>query len=88
MASRVVVVDDSIMNRARVGIGVILRKARERLGLSQEELADLSGLNRNSLGEIEREEVNPTFGTLWAIAQALGTPLSEIIRTYEGTNPD
>jgi transcriptional regulator with XRE-family HTH domain len=45
-----------------------LRKERE---LSQEELADLAGLNRNYIGMIERQENAATVDTLEELAKAL-----------------
>ena len=41
-------------------------------GLSQEELADRAGLNRNYIGMIEREENSPTVDALEQISGALG----------------
>jgi transcriptional regulator with XRE-family HTH domain len=49
-----------------------LRRLRREKGLSQEELADRAGLNRNYIGMIEREENAPTVDTLEALAKALG----------------
>jgi len=40
-------------------------------GLSQEELADQAGLNRNYIGMIERRENAATVDTLEALAEAL-----------------
>jgi transcriptional regulator with XRE-family HTH domain len=48
-----------------------LRRLRQRRGLSQEELADRAGLNRNYVGMIEREENAPTVDALEQIAKAL-----------------
>ena len=48
-----------------------LRRLRQDRGLSQEELADLAGLNRNYIGMIEREENAPTVDTLEELAKAL-----------------
>jgi transcriptional regulator with XRE-family HTH domain len=48
-----------------------LRRLRQDRGLSQEELADLAGLNRNYVGMVEREENAPTVDTLEVLAQAL-----------------
>lgn len=64
-------------------LGKVIRLRRERFGLSQEELAGFAGLNRTSMGELERGEINPSFETLCRIAGALHTPLSELVRAYE-----
>lgn len=64
-------------------LGKALRGLRERLGLSQEELAAFAGLSRTSLGEIERGETNPSFDTLCRLAAATRIPLSELIMNYE-----
>ena len=48
-----------------------LRRLRQKHGLSQEELADRAGLNRNYVGIIEREENAPTVDALEQIAKAL-----------------
>jgi len=49
-----------------------LRRLRKEGGLSQEELADRAGLNRNYIGMIEREENAPTVDALEQISEALG----------------
>ncbi|KJC56380.1 XRE family transcriptional regulator [Bradyrhizobium sp. LTSPM299] len=49
-----------------------LRRLRIKGGLSQEELADRAGLNRNYIGMIEREENSPTVDALEQISGALG----------------
>ncbi|WP_308200451.1 helix-turn-helix transcriptional regulator [Bradyrhizobium sp. 190] len=48
-----------------------LRRLRLKSGLSQEELADRAGLNRNYIGMIEREENAPTVDALEQISEAL-----------------
>ena len=48
-----------------------LRRIRRERGLSQEELADLAGLNRNYVGMIEREENAPTVDALEQLSEAL-----------------
>ena len=42
----------------RLDFGARLRELRRKKGLSQEELADLSGLDRTYVGGVEREERN------------------------------
>ncbi|MBR0904149.1 helix-turn-helix domain-containing protein [Bradyrhizobium liaoningense] len=49
-----------------------LRRLRRKSGLSQEELADRAGLNRNYIGMIERQENSPTVDALEQISDALG----------------
>ncbi|MBR0806800.1 helix-turn-helix domain-containing protein [Bradyrhizobium japonicum] len=49
-----------------------LRRLRRKSGLSQEELADRAGLNRNYIGMIERQENSPTVDALEQISEALG----------------
>jgi transcriptional regulator with XRE-family HTH domain len=48
-----------------------LKRLRKERGLSQEELADLAGLNRNYVGMIERQENAATVDTLEALAKSL-----------------
>ena len=48
-----------------------LKRLRMERGLSQEELADQAGLNRNYIGMIERQENAATVDTLEALAEAL-----------------
>ncbi len=58
-----------------------LRKLRGERGLSQEELADRAGLNRNYVGMIEREENAPTVDTLESLAEALGISVTDLFRS-------
>ena len=48
-----------------------LKRLRQERQLTQEELADLAGLNRNYIGMIERQENAATVDTLEALAKAL-----------------
>jgi transcriptional regulator with XRE-family HTH domain len=48
-----------------------LRRLRQETGLTQEELADQAGLNRNYVGMIEREENSPTVDALEQLSKAL-----------------
>lgn len=64
-------------------LGRVIRLERERRQLSQEALAELAGINRSFIGEIERGEATPTIATLQKLADALGMKLSELIKQYE-----
>jgi transcriptional regulator with XRE-family HTH domain len=48
-----------------------LRRLRHAKGLSQEELADRAGINRNYVGMLEREEHAATVDMLEKLAEVL-----------------
>ena len=48
-----------------------LRILRKQKGLSQEELAFQAGINRNYVGQIEREEKSPTIDTIEKLSKPL-----------------
>ena len=60
--------------------GKALRRRRTRLGVSQEEFADLCGLDRTYVGGIERGERNVSLVNIEKIATALRISLSELFR--------
>lgn len=62
-----------------VRIGDAIRIERQRIGLSQEALADEAGLDRSHLGRIERGERNVTLLNLMKIGDALGLLTSDIL---------
>jgi transcriptional regulator with XRE-family HTH domain len=49
-----------------------LRILRKQKGLSQEELAFQAGINRNYVGQIEREEKSPTVDVIEKLSVSLG----------------
>lgn len=63
-----------------IAIGKAVREKRKALKMSQEALADYSGIDRSHMGKIERGERNVTFLNLLRIADALDcTPSSLLI---------
>ena len=70
-----------------------IKRLRENLKISMEELAKLSGVSKSMLAQIERSEGNPTISTLWKIANGMKVPFDaltirpkrdyEIIKTSE-----
>ncbi len=61
----------------------MLKAERQKRSLSQEALAELSGLSRNYISSIERGAVSPSLTTLEKLASALGVTLTKLIGKYE-----
>lgn len=68
--------DDKIS--AKIGLKIVLERTKRKL--SQEKLAELSDLSKNSLGAIERGTSSPSIDTLNRIASALEIELSELVK--------
>lgn len=52
---------------------------RLKRNLSQEKLAELADLNKNSIGAIERGTGSPTLETIGMIAKAFDMEITELI---------
>jgi transcriptional regulator with XRE-family HTH domain len=57
-----------------------IRRLRREKGLSQEQLAELSGLHTNYVGQVERGEKNLTLETLEKIVAGLDITFEELFR--------
>ena len=69
------------MEDVRTRFGRALRSRRNKLGVSQEEFADICALDRTYVGGIERGERNVSLVNLEKLAKALKIPLSELFRS-------
>ena len=61
-------------------LGMRIRYLRKQKGMSQEDLALESGVNKNYLSDLERGERNPTVLVMEKIATALGIDLSTLFK--------
>ena len=59
--------------------GARVRAERDRIGVSQEDLADRAGMHRTYLGSVERGERNLGLLNVLRIARALGIPASSLL---------
>jgi len=66
-----------------VKFGGRVRMERERIGISQEELADRAGLHRTYLGGVERGERNLGFVNVIRIARALALAPAVLFKDFE-----
>lgn len=63
--------------------GKALRRARLQAGLTQEGLAEVSGLDRTYVSGAERGIRNPSLVTLARLSDALDIRLSELFKAVE-----
>jgi transcriptional regulator with XRE-family HTH domain len=64
---------------AAILIGENVKALRRRGNLPALELSRRSGVARNTIAALEAGEGNPTVDTLYALANALGVPLSDLL---------
>ena len=62
-----------------VQLGTNVRSRRLTLEMSQEQLAELSGLHRTYIGMVERAEKNITILNVEKLSLALGCSVSELL---------
>lgn len=65
-----------------IKFGNKVRKERDKLELSQEELATKAGVHRTYIGMIERAEKNITLENIEKVAKALGLKLSDFFSDF------
>lgn len=63
--------------------GVAVRRLRVERGLSQEDAALASGIDRAYFGHIERGTKSPTLATVWKVAEGLDVRPSELLASAE-----
>lgn len=56
-----------------------IKSIRKEKGLTLEDVADICGVSKSMLGEIERGGTNPTILVLWKIAEGLKMPLTALL---------
>lgn len=64
-------------------LGAIVRRTRQRMGLSVEALAARSDLSAGLISQLERGRGNPSLQTLSRLAAALGTQLIALLQSAQ-----
>lgn len=72
--------DEKELQRA---FGLAVRRARERLDVSQDMLAELADLHRTYVGSVERGERNVSLINIAALAKALRTTPAKLMADCE-----
>ena len=61
-------------------VGENVRRIRQKKGLTQEHLADISGFSQQYISGLERGRRNPTVVTVYELASALGANYLALMR--------
>jgi len=62
---------------------ITLKQRRKELGVTQEQLADLSGVGLRTLKALESKKSNPTLETLTKLADVLGMEIKMVVSKPE-----
>ena len=65
-------------------VGRNVKRIRQEKGLTQEQLAELSGFSQQYISGLEQGRRNPTIVSLYELATALGVSHMELVRSVEG----
>lgn len=71
--------DPWVLNRRRQ-IGDRIRAARIHANLTQEEVANRTGMDRPSYNRVEQGHASPLLDTLLLVADAIGVDLADLVR--------
>ena len=64
-------------------VGRNVKRIRQQKGLTQEQLAELSGFSQQYISGLEQGRRNPTVVSLYELATALGVSHMELVRSAE-----
>ena len=65
-------------------VGRNVKRIRQEKGLTQEQLADLSGFSQQYISGLEQGRRSPTVVSLYELATALDVSHMELVRPSEG----
>lgn len=64
-------------------LGKTINRLRRAYNYSLGDLSEQSGVAKSIISQIEKNETNPTLGTLYKLARALNAPIEDILRGEE-----
>lgn len=63
--------------------GAQLRQLRRQRGMTQEQLAEISGYHATHIANMERGRNLPSFEAVFRLARALGVPVAELLAAVD-----
>jgi transcriptional regulator with XRE-family HTH domain len=72
------------MPKYLISLGQAIRARREKLKISQEELAERCGFDRTYISMLERGKRNPSLLNLLRLVKGLETSVSKLTEVYDG----
>jgi transcriptional regulator with XRE-family HTH domain len=64
-------------------LGKTINRLRRAYNYSLGDLSEQSGVAKSIISQIEKNETNPTLGTLYKLAKALNSPIEDMLRGEE-----
>jgi transcriptional regulator with XRE-family HTH domain len=71
------------IKKFRQEFGIVIRRRRHKLNLSQENFADMANIHRTYVSKIELGKVDVGIGVAYKIARSLDLPLSKLLKETE-----
>ncbi len=71
---------DSAETEITPALGKTIQRLRKAYNMSLGELSEQSGVAKSIISQIERNETNPTIGTVWRLSRALDTTIDEVLK--------
>ena len=63
-----------------------IKEYRARFDMTQEDLARITGVRRETIGNLEKGKYNPCLVLAWNIAKAFCVSIEEVFTVVEDTN--
>jgi len=67
-------------------LGRTIQRLRKAYNMSLGDLSEQSGVAKSIISQIERNETNPTIGTVWRLTHALDTTVDEVLKSDTAPN--
>lgn len=67
-------------------LGKTIQRLRKAYNMSLGELSEHSGVAKSIISQIERNETNPTIGTVYRLSRALDTTIDEVLKHDDEPN--